>query len=240
MKPVHVCRLLVLVSAVVFLTSSDALAAVNPALRGKKLLYVGNSATAEDKALDEAPQRYLASLGFTVTFANQTEPGTVADDQDVVVIGSTSQSRVVMGKFRNTRAAVVLMESFVADDMGITGLRWGVDYGEDQKNLPILLVNAPHPMQAGLPNGMLCVHKGKTPSLHWGKASNGATVIAVVAGEPDKAVIFGYEKGALMGDNFAAPARRVLLFVNTETFPQINDDGLKLTAAALAWAVGTL
>ncbi|MDI1335184.1 MAG: hypothetical protein PSU94_03280 [Lacunisphaera sp.] len=239
MKAPSVSRLLVIALALVAWVIPPASAAPNPALKGKKLLYVGAS-TAEDKALDEAPQRYLVSLGFTVRFADQTEPGAVADDQDVVVIGSTCQSRVVMGKFRDTRAAVVLMESFVADDMGITGLRLGVDYGEDQRNLPILLVNAPHPMQAGLPNGMLCVHKTKTPSLHWGKAMNGATVIAVIAGEPDKAAIFGYEKGALMGDNFTAPARRVVLFVNTETFPLINDKGLKLVEASLAWAVGAL
>ncbi len=219
------------------LAVSTAAAAPNPAFKGKKLLYVGNS-TAEAKALDEAPQQYLAALGFTVSFADQAEPGTMADNQDVVVIGSTTQARVIMGKYRNTRAAVVLMESFVADDMGVSGLRQGVDYGENLKNEPILLVNAPHPMQAGLPNGMLAVHKGKTPSLHWGKATNGATVIAVIAGDPDKAAIYGYEKGTLMGDNSTAPARRVLLFVNTETFPQINDNGLKLVEASLAWAIG--
>ncbi len=232
-----ISRSLLAAMAVITLAASAAAATPNPAFKGKNLLYVGAS-TSEDKALDAAPLQYLAALGFTVTFADQTEPGTLADNQDVVVIGSTTQARVLMGKYRNTRAAVVIMESFVADDMGITGLRQGVDYGENQKNEPILLVNAPHPMQAGLPNGMLAVHKGKTPSLHWGKATNGAIVIAVIAGDPDKAAIFGYEKGALMGDNSTAPDRRVLLFVNTETFPQINDNGLKLVEASLAWAIG--
>ena len=232
-------RSLLAALAIITLAASTVSAAPNPAFKGKKLLYVGAS-TSEAKALDEAPLQYLAALGFTVTFTDQAESTTVADGQDVVVIGSTTQARVIMGKYRNTRAAVVLMESFVADDMGITGLRQGVDYGENMKNEPILLVNAPHPMQAGLPNGMLAVHKGKTPSLHWGKATNGAIVIAVIAGDPDRAAVFGYEKGALMGDNSTAPARRVLLFVNTETFPQINDNGLKLVEASLAWSIGAL
>ena len=239
MKLSHLTRRLTLAAAVVAFTASAAVAAGNPALAGKKLLFVGGT-TQEAKAFDEAPQRFLAALGFTVTFADQAGPGTLADNQDVVVVSSTTASRTVGAKFRDTRAAVVLMESFVADDMGVSGLRQGIDYGEEKKNSPIMLVNAPHPMQAGMPNGMIPVHKGKTPSLHWGRPANGATVIAVVAGEPDKAAIYGYEKGALMGDNFTAPARRVVLFVNTETFTEINEDGLKLTAAALTWAAGAL
>jgi hypothetical protein len=235
MKPV--CTIVTTALAMLALALPVASAAPNSLFKDKKLLYIGASSH-EAKALDAAPLSYLAALGFTVTFADQAEPGSIADDQDVVVIGSTTAARMLMGKFRDTRVPVVLMESFVADDMGITGLRQGTDYGEDMRNSPILLVNAPHPMQAGLPNGMMAVHKGKTPSLHWGKPANGATVIAVIAGDPDKAAIYGYEKGALMGDNFAAPARRILLFVNTETFPQINDNGLKLVEASLAWAIG--
>lgn len=239
MKKSHLSRLLTLVAAVAVFSGPAAQAAVNPALAGKKLLYVGAS-TDKARLVDEPAQRYLASLGFKVTFADQAEDGSRADGQDVVVVSSTISSRIVGAKFKDSRAAVILWETFVADDMGITGLRQGIDYGEEKKNSPLWLVNAPHPMQGGLPNGMLAAHKGKTASLHWGRPAGGATVIATVAGEPEKATVYGFEKGAMMGDNFVAPGRRVILFVNTDTFGDLSPEGLKLVDCAFAWAAGAL
>ena len=226
-----------LVALTTLCTATATLATTNPALAGKKLLYVGAS-TESAKLADEPAKLYLASLGFKVTFADQAEDGSRADDQDIVVISSTISSRIVAAKYRDTSAAVVIWETFVADDMGVTGLRQGIDYGEEKKNSPILLVNAPHPMQGGLPNGMVAAHKGKTASLHWGRPAGGATVIATVAGEPEKATILGFERGAMMGGGIAAPGRRVILFVNTDTFGELSLEGLKLVNCAFTWAAG--
>lgn len=226
-----------LVALAMLFSAATALATANPALAGKKLLYVGAS-TESAKLVDEPARLYLASLGFKVTFADQAEDSSLAAGQDIVVISSTISSRIVAAKYKDVPAAVVLWETFVADDMGITGLRQGIDYGEEKKNSPILLVNAPHPMQGGLPNGMVAAHKGKTASLHWGRPAGGATVIATVAGEPEKATILGFERGAMMGGGLDAPGRRVILFVNTDTFGELSPEGLKLVNCALIWAAG--
>jgi hypothetical protein len=58
-----------------------------------------------------------------------------------------------------------------------------------------------------------------------------------VHGHPDKAAIFGYEKGTTMDYESLAPARRVMFFLDNETFPNLSPAGLKLFDAAVDWAL---
>jgi hypothetical protein len=75
--------------------------------------------------------------------------------------------------------------------------------------------------------------------MGWGVPARAASVIATLPGEPDKAVVFGYEKGATMDYDFIAPARRVALFLDNETFAQLSPDGLALFDAAVRWSVAS-
>jgi hypothetical protein len=70
-----------------------------------------------------------------------------------------------------------------------------------------------------------------------GKPGLGAVIIATVRGEPEKASIFAYEKGATMNGEFLAPARRVSFFLWQDTFDQMRPEGLALFKAAVLWAV---
>lgn len=69
----------------------------------------------------------------------------------------------------------------------MTGLKNGTDYGTDDNQRFLWLVNATHPLVAGL----------------------AAVLIATLRGEPEKAAIFSYERGATMNGEFLAPARRI-------------------------------
>ncbi|WP_266156701.1 hypothetical protein [Dyella silvatica] len=73
--------------------------------------------------------------------------------------------------------------------------------------------------------------------MNWGKPGLGASIIATVAGQPEKVAIFGYEKGATMDYESLAPARRVMFFLDNETFDNLTPEGLHLFDAAIDWAM---
>ena len=60
---------------------------------------------------------------------------------------------------------------------------------------------------------------------------------ALRRGEPEKAAVFAYEKGATMNGEFLAPARRVGFFLWQDTFDQLRPEGLALFRAAVLWVV---
>ena len=188
---------------------------------------------------DENVQSHLRSLGFEVTVADESEPSSKADGQDLVIISASVSARVVGGKYKDTRLPVLVSEARILDDMSMSGKLEGVDFGDERQDHSFWFVNAPHPLQGGIPNGLLNVTKGKLKVFTWGKPGLAANVIATIAGVPEKAVIFGYEKGTIMDGDFLAPARRVMFFLDGETFDDLTETGLKLYDAAITWAMGS-
>jgi len=202
-------------------------------------LFVSQAKAApEIVAADAKVQEHLAALGFTVTFADQRDPVSAADGKDVVVISSGVSAHVLEGKYKAVPVPIVLWESYVLPHMGMTAKKQEGDFGtKDEKLRYLWLVNAPHPLSAGLPAGMVNVVKKGGP-MNWGRPGPGAIVIATFPGELDKSPLFAYEKGATMDGENLAPARRVMLFLDNTTFPGLNEAGLKLFDAAVLWAAG--
>ncbi|CAB3763565.1 hypothetical protein BPA30113_01203 [Burkholderia paludis] len=66
----------------------------------------------------------------------------------------------------------------------------------------------------------------------------GAIAIATVYGQPGKAAIFAYEKGATMDCEALAPASRVMFFLDNDTFANLSPAGIALFDAAVDWAAG--
>jgi hypothetical protein len=241
------------------------LLAVVPALRaavvdqnaghGKRALYVYNqtklekarSAEAVDpkrvaqletwRKNDEDAMGYLRALGFAVTPASESTPVDSAMSQDLVVISESVDAVDVDAKYRYVTQSVVLLENDLLGVFGMTPLKNGRDYGTEDEQRFIWLVNAPHPLAAGLAAGIQNVLEDEHCKMNWGKPGLGATTIATVLGEPDKAAIFAYEKGATMNGEFLAPARRVSFFLWQDTFDQLRPEGLSLFKAAVLWAV---
>lgn len=125
-------------------------------------------------------------------------------------------------------------ENDYLDDLAMTGKRIDTDFGEVEKERYLWLVNAPHPLSAHLPAGTRNVYKAQAP-MSWGKPGLGATIIATIYGQPEKVAIWGYEKGATMDYESLAPAKRLMFFLNNETFPNLSEDGLKLFDASVQW-----
>lgn len=140
------------------------------------------------------------------------------------------------GRYKHSTVPIVTWENDVLDDMSMAGKRHDADFGDVPEERFLWLVNAPHPLSAGLPAGTTNVFT-KAGRMGWGKPGLGAIIIATLPGHPDKGAIFAYEKGATMDYDFLAPDRRVFLFLDDVAFDSLNQSGLALFNAALHWAV---
>ena len=155
-----------------------------------------------------------------------------------MVIASTVSSKDVKPGWRQLPVPLLTWENDILDDLAMTGKRHDADFGEAEKERYLWIVNAPQPMAGGLPAGVANVYVKQAP-MSWGKPGLGATIIATLYGQPDKVAIFGYAEGAPMVYEALAPARRVMLFLNNDSFANLSASGLKLFDAASDWTVST-
>ncbi|MGZ2744512.1 hypothetical protein [Burkholderia stagnalis] len=204
-----------------------------PATRVAMLVQLGGP----NIKVDERVGAHLQTRGYAVRFVDQAATPDAARDADLVIISSTVSSKNVAAGWRTLDKPLVTWENDLLDDLAMTGKRHDVDFGETGKERYVWLVNAPHPIAAGLPAGATNVY-GKQAPMSWGKPGLGASIIATVYGQPDKAAIFAYEKGATMDYEALAPARRVMFFLDNDTFVNLSPAGLALFEAAVAWAAG--
>ncbi len=230
-------------------------AGVDPAAaRGKSVLYVENETKLEAARLavpldpkrvaqletwrrnDDKAVAYLQSLGFRVRRAGEHAPDSATDGQQLIVISESVDALEVGTKYRSTPIPLVTMENDLLGELEMSGLRNGTDYGTDDNQRFVYVVNAPHPLAAGLSAGLQNVLTDEHYKMNWGKPGLGAVTIAVVRGYPDKAAVFGYETGATMNGEFLAPARRVSMFVWQDCFEALRPEGLALFRASVLWA----
>ena len=209
--------------------------------RRHRLLFVKNSTLAPIfLSADNNAERRLRSEGFAITEANEADCVAKTPGHDLIVVSSTVEAHDVGAKFRDTPLPVVTWEGYLLNHMRMTGKKQDIEFGCDLKDsvTTLRLVNAAHPIAAGLGNGWFWPYRlpSKIKKIDWGSPGPGATVIATLAGEPQKAGIFCYETGALMDSEFPAPGRRVMLFLHSESFDQLNEAGLKVFDAAIHWA----
>lgn len=188
-------------------------------------------------AVDEAIRQHLTRRGWAVTMAGQDAAPQAAQGMALVIISSTVAAKNVHPGWRQLAAPLLTWENDLLDDLAMTGKRSGADYGEAEKERYLWLVNAPHPLSAGLPAGAANVYVKQAP-MSWGKPGLGAATIATLYGQPEKAAIFGYEKGATMDYETLAPARRVMFFLDNASFTNLSESGLRLFDAAVDWAAG--
>jgi hypothetical protein len=254
----------ILLTGLAIIASAAAMAGAMPARaasvdaeagRGKLALYVGNLTKLEKAKAAQPidPKRvqqlqtwrdndlkavaYLQSLGFKVRMADEYSSPDLAKGQDLILISESVDAVDVGDKYRNAPIPLVTFENDLLGELGMTGWKNGLDYGTDDNQRFIFVVNAPHPLAAGLKAGPQNVLDDEHYKMNWGRPGPGAVRIATLLGEPDKAAIFAYEKGATMNAEFLAPARRVSFFLWQDTFAGLRPEGLALFRAAVLWAV---
>lgn len=92
------------------------------------------------------------------------------------------------------------------------------------------IVRAPsHPLAAGLSGE---IRFARNLPLHWGFPGEHAATVVVAAHDPRKAIVYGYERGAVLPDGRRAPGRRIHTTAPRAEAPETG----ALFDAALAWA----
>lgn len=212
---------------------SNEASATPGAAVGEALFVVGSVFLGDG---DLAVEARLRALGYTVTVKNGS--GAASSDaagKALVVVSSTVDSGTVGDKFRTSSVPVVHWENKLHDNFGMTGLVEGTDYFKSAGETRIAILDAGHPLAAGLSG---TVAAAASPSVFtWGKPGANAAKVGVLTTNSDFAVVFGYDAGVAM-PGLAAPARRVGLFLEDLTAAVLTADGAKLVDAAILWAAG--
>jgi RHS repeat-associated protein len=106
-----------------------------------------------------------------------------------------------------------------------------------QSDVVISTAGQSHMLGAGFAAGNVAIATSATMTHGWGKPNSNAIVAATVVGDTTKATLFGYDTGATMVSGTAA-ARRVNYPLTLGLATAINDNGVQLFDAAVAWASG--
>jgi len=189
---------------------------------------------------DSAVQTRLQNLGYTVTVkaagsnANTSIKASDAAGKTLVVISSTVVPANVTNKLRDIPVPVINWEFDILDDMGMTGLVSGTDFGTSSTTQTQLNISNPtHQMAAGLTGTQIVV--ATATNFTWGKPNTNAVTIAALTNDATRFAIFGYAEGSAMS-GLEAPARRVALFLTDTTAASFNANGGALFDAAVKWA----
>lgn len=221
-------------------------AALAKAAAGKKVLFVRRLNTPEGEESDDHIVQHLKEVGFTVREADQTEPQTVAEGMDLIIISATNSKYKTTNKYRDTKIPLLCLEGLMADTLKMAGRRRYIDYGEhgeakeseDPPEAYLEIVNSVHPMAAGLKNGYVKFIK-EADVLKWATPPPSATIIATLPNSFHERAIFGFEKGAAMADEFVAPARRTMFPVDNPAFDDLTEAGHTLFDAAVLWTISS-
>jgi hypothetical protein len=197
------------------------------------VLYVVNNTTVTGTA--KVLSDHLATLGLTVTrTADENATTAGANGKALVIISAGVASAMVGNKYRDVAVPVICLETNVLSNMRMTGGA-DADHGTTSTT-QISIVDPVHPLAAGL-SGMVTVFSAAAP-VEWGVPGAGAARVATVVGDATHAVIYGYDKGAMLLGNVPAPARRIGIFLDDSGGTgALTADGFKLLDAAVGWAL---
>ncbi|WP_386337218.1 hypothetical protein O4D10_10655 [Xanthomonas citri pv. citri] len=205
---------------------------------GKILMIVRNAPPGGSSDPDVA--EHLRKQGYQVTMSEGLEKATDVCQYDLVLLSSTVRSnqftaeRGLIRTLRDMRVPLLTWENDLLDDLRYTGLQRDTDFGELETGHYAWMVRAPHPMSAGIPAGLTTWTEARQPA-GWGRPGLGADIIMTWPGEPEKSMLFGYQQGATMNHEFLAPARRVFIGMDNNTFAHTTENGRKLFDAAVRW-----
>jgi len=176
-------------------------------------------------------------LGFTVTIMDEIAvQGTDSAGMSLVVISSTVDSGNVSNKFTDVAVPVLTWESYIFDDLKLTGATTETDFGVTAGQTTLDIVNSSHPAAGGL-TGTVTVFVG-VRNMRWGVTATGGVSIATLPGAPQQATVFVFDTGAELIDGTAAPARRVGLYFDNSGPVSVTPDGVRLALSSICWAVG--
>ena len=196
------------------------------------LFVVGDAASLV--AADTAISNRLQINGYTVqVVSDEVATAANATGKALVLTSSTVGSTTLGAKFRDVAVPVINWEHAVQDDYGFTT---AANLGTAGSQTTLNITNPGHPLAGGLSAGTRTIATGPV-AFTWGEPGGSPIIITRLSSGSTNPCIYAYEAGAAMATG-TAPARRVNLFLQNDTFASLNADGLKLFDAAVSWAIG--
>jgi len=153
-----------------------------------------------------------------------------AAGKKLVLVSATVSSGNVTTKFRDVAVPVINWETQLQDDFG-----FATSSGNAASQTALNITNPGHPLTGGLPAGTRTVAT-TAGDFSWAEPGGNPIIIARLSDGSNHPCLYAYETGAAMSSG-TAPARRVHLFLQNNTFSSLNADGLRLFDAAVNWAV---
>lgn len=175
----------------------------------------------------------LQARGMVPVLIAAEAPASATEGAALVVICASGPSRLVTTKYRDASVPVIVLETSLYDDMQLTGVSRGSDFG-DEDAASITILDGGHSLAAGL-HGTVTVASA-AGVLGWGRPGPAAWRIAGSAGSPSRVTLFAYERGATMV-GMAAPGRRVAFFAGDVLAERLTEAGGRLLDAAVDWAL---
>jgi hypothetical protein len=201
-----------------------------PITNADVLLVVGDASALN--ASDAAIRDRVRGCGYTVqVLSAASAASTDGAGKKLVFVSATVSSANVTTKFRDIPVPVINWETQLQDDFGFAN-----SLGNAVSQTGLTIINPGHSLAAGLIAGARAVATAPG-DFSWGEAGGSPIVIARLNDGSNHPCLYAYEAGAAMNSG-TAPARRVHLFLQNNTFESLNADGLKLFDAAVAWAGG--
>jgi hypothetical protein len=176
----------------------------------------------------------LEGLGFFVLRLDDSDPPD-RGELGLVVISPSVVSNTIANKYRDLLVPIIVMDFGIFDDMGMTGAGENMNFGTTAgRQVAIAADQQAHPL-AGRLTGTVSIAAMNAP-LNWGVPGPGAIVVATLPNTPNRAVIFGYPKGAAMQGAQTAPSKRIGFFASDMLTSRLSADGTELVKAAIEWA----
>jgi hypothetical protein len=220
-----------------------ALAVTCPTARAVDVAYIVNDVSLPNVG-DELITEFLLARGYTLNYVSQDEDAQTtleaSDAADLTYISESVGSGSVTDEVKDSTTPVITAEAFLYDNMGYSGTVSGTDFGQENLQTDITIINPNHPLAAGLPAGDVSIFDAEG-YLGWGIVGGDVTIVATSPNDPDLATLFVYEQGAKLDDGTTAPAMRIGIPHNGLTldpYPQWTPEGERLFAAAIDYALG--
>ncbi len=181
----------------------------------------------------------LEAAGWTVAVVDDdTVTAATASGKGMIVISATSTASAQIATLAGVSTPVLTTNPGFLDELGMSGTgSSNQGAATNQSDVVITAAGQSHTMGAGFAAGNVAIANSATMSHGWGKPNSNAIVAATVVGDTTKATLFGYDTGATMVSGTAA-ARRVNYPLTLGLATAINDNGVQLFDAAVAWASG--
>ena len=189
---------------------------------------------------DAAVVAHLTERGATVNVLGTGDGGThdpaqVAASHDLLLLSSNNiQHLDTAARYARTTTPLIFWGPLLLEATQLA--RWG---GTRPEQLSIRIVDAEHPITAGLPvdERLRVVRRPDTFSVAWPFKGPGVQVLAKHLLGGDSAILVA-EVGAELSNGQPAQARTVFLYWHHDTFLQSTGEAARLFDRAVDWALG--